>query len=275
MIWALQRLLYLLRTSFEPVSLRELTDSFGWSSRELNEQQDCHELFVILLDRLSSETIGINAMFRHQIATRITWTDVDWRSCGKEFAYTVNLRISEQMEARGSEPRLRSLDQSFRKYLEPVLCDGKTKCYAGENFGLQRAHYSTTFEDFPNVMWVRLQRYEYMLSVEKMCKVHKYFEYPEEFDASHYLHTTSQGSEPWLYSLITVIVHLGNLDRGIYFSFTRPSLDGPYYELKNEHVAQVSKDEALDKNFGSDRLQSGYSDEKTIEKTRLLSSRTA
>ena len=233
------------------MSPRELTDALGLHGPELNEPRDFYDHFRLILFELEMQSVDVESIFGFQTASRIRCTDVDYATHRMETAWDLILDVGCHNRKLGCE--LRSLDQSLGEYLESELLDGDLKYNAGKTFGLQQAYSSTTLESLPDVLCIGARRYKYSWTLGRMCKIHDYWEYPEEFNGSCYLHTPPlPGSEPWLYSLMTVIVHVGNVSGGKYFAVIRPSLDGPYYWMNDEYVTQVPREEAFEKNFGID-----------------------
>jgi ubiquitin carboxyl-terminal hydrolase 7 len=53
--FCLQRIFYNLQTGKEPVRTFELLNAFGWSQREMNQQHDVNEFFLVLSDTLEKQ----------------------------------------------------------------------------------------------------------------------------------------------------------------------------------------------------------------------------
>ena len=245
--WALQRLFYLLQTSEEAVSTQELTLSFGWETKHIFEQQDVQELSRILMERMEERMKGTEAenalakMFVGKMKTYISCINVDYESSRIEDFWDIQLNVSGN----------RNLDDSFKDYIQVETMDGENKYFA-EGFGLQDAKKGVIFESFPQVLHLQLKRFEYDLNRDAMMKVNDRYEFPEIFDASPYLSETADRSEPYIYSLHSVLVHSGDFNAGHYYAFLRPTAESHFYKFDDDRVTRATMKEAMEENFGGD-----------------------
>jgi ubiquitin carboxyl-terminal hydrolase 7 len=251
--WALQRLFYSLQTSDTPVSTQELTRSFGWSTRQLFEQQDVQEMSRKLIEQLERRMKGTSVekvvpdLFTGKMRTYISCINVDYETSRTENFWDIQLDVDNN----------RSLDDSFKDIIKVENMDGELKYYAGEQHKLQDARKGVVFETFPPVLHLHLKRYRYDISRGVMVKLHDYFEFPEEFDAAPYLSAGADKSEPWTYLLFGVIVHDGDIHRGSYYAFLRPAKHGPFYKFSDDQVTRATLKEAIQENFGGKNTNEG------------------
>ncbi|KAL8810807.1 MAG: hypothetical protein Q9223_002107 [Gallowayella weberi] len=245
--WALQRLFYLVQTSEEAVSTQELTASFGWETRHIFEQQDVQELSRILMERMEERMKGTEAenalakMLVGKMKTYISCINVDYESSRIEDFWDIQLNVSGN----------KSLDDSFKDYIQVETMDGENKYFA-EGHGLQDAKKGVIFESFPQVLHLQLKRFEYDINRDAMMKVNDRYEFPEEFDAAPYLSDGADKSESYLYQLHGVLVHSGDLTAGHYYAFLKPTAEGHFYRFDDDKVTRATLKEALEENFGGD-----------------------
>ena len=245
--WALQRLFYQLQTNDQAVSTNELTLSFGWETKHIFEQQDVQELSRILMERMEERMKGTEAenalpkMFVGKMKTYISCINVDYESSRIEDFWDIQLNVSGN----------KSLDDSFKDYIQVETMDGENKYYA-EGFGLQDAKKGVIFEGFPQVLHLQLKRFEYDINRDTMMKVNDRYEFPELFDASPYLSETADRSEPWIYQLHGVLVHSGDFNAGHYYAYIKPYKDGFFYKFDDDRVTRATLKEALEENFGGE-----------------------
>jgi ubiquitin carboxyl-terminal hydrolase 7 len=245
--WALQRLFYQLQTSLSAVSTQELTQSFGWETRHIFEQQDVQELSRILMERMEERMKGTEAenalakMFVGKMKTYISCIHVDYESSRLEDFWDIQLNVSGNKD----------LDASFRDYIQVETMDGENKYFA-EGFGLQDAKKGVIFESFPQVLHLQLKRFEYDVNRDAMMKVNDRYEFPETFDAAPYLSAEADKSEPYIYQLHGVLVHSGDFNAGHYYAFIKPTKDGHFYKFDDDRVTRATKKEALEENFGGE-----------------------
>lgn len=272
MAWALQRLFYSLQTSDTPVSTQELTRSFGWDIRQSFEPQDVQEMSRKLMEKLEQRMKGTpveNAapdLFAGKVKTYISCINVDYESSRTENFWDIQLNVANN----------RSLDAGFKEYIKVDKMEGDLQYYAGEQHKLQDARKGVIFERFPTVLNLHLKRYQYDSSRNAIVKVHNSFEFPEEFDASAYLSAGADKSEPWTYLLVGVIVHEGDIDKGFYYAFLRPTKHGPFYKFCDDRITRVTLKEAIQDNFGAKYTKEGIPAKKAsaymlvyIRKSRL------
>ncbi|KAF1918723.1 hypothetical protein BDU57DRAFT_511450 [Ampelomyces quisqualis] len=248
--YALQRLFYLLQTSSQAVGTTDLTQSFGWDSKQIFEQQDVQELSRVLMDKLDERMKGTQAegaltnMFVGKMKTYISCINVDFESSRIEDFWDIQLNVSGN----------KNLDDSFKDYIQVETMDGENKYFA-EGFGLQDAKKGVIFESFPPVLHLQLKRFEYDFQRDAMMKVNDRYEFPEVWDASPYLSEGADRSESWIYHLHGVLVHSGDLNAGHYYAFLKPAKDGHYYKFDDDRVTRATLREALEENFGGDYQQ--------------------
>ena len=229
------------------MSTQELTQSFGWETRQIFEQQDVQELSRILMERMEERMKGTDAenalakMFVGKMKTYISCINVDYESSRIEDFWDIQLNV------RGNK----NLDESLKDYIQVETLDGENK-YSAEGHGLQDAKKGVIFESFPQVLHLQLKRFEYDLNRDAMMKVNDRYEFPETFDASPYLSDTADKSEPYTYNLHSVLVHSGDLNAGHYYAFLRPSAEGQFYRFDDDRVTRATHKEALEENYGGD-----------------------
>jgi ubiquitin carboxyl-terminal hydrolase 7 len=248
--YALQRLFYLLQTANHAVATTDLTQSFGWDSKQIFEQQDVQELSRVLMDRLDEKMKGTEAegalgrMFVGKMKTYISCINVDYESSRIEEFWDIQLNVSGN----------KNLDDSFKDYVQVETMDGENKYFA-EGHGLQDAKKGVIFESFPQVLHLQLKRFEYDINRDAMMKVNDRYEFPEIWDASPYLSDSADRSEPYIYHLHGVLVHSGDLNAGHYYAFLKPDKEGAFYKFDDDRVTRATKREALEENFGGDYAQ--------------------
>ena len=237
----------MLQSSDQAVSTQELTQSFGWETRHIFEQQDVQELSRILMEKLEERMKGTEAenslarMFVGKMKTYISCINVDYTSARTEEFWDIQLNVSGN----------KSLDDSFKDYIQVETMDGENKYFA-EGYGLQDAKKGVIFESFPQVLHLQLKRFEYDVNRDAMMKVNDRYEFPELFDASPYLSEEADTSEPYIYQLHGVLVHSGDFNAGHYYAFLRPQKDGFFYKFDDDRVTRATLKEAMEENFGGD-----------------------
>lgn len=181
-------------------------------------------------------------LFRGRSRTNLACINVDFESNKKEEFWDISLNIRKN----------KTLDDSFKDYLQSETMEGDNKYDAGPPYGLQDARTRIIFETFPPVLHLQLKRFEFDVDRLQMVKLNDRHEFPEEFDASSYLSEEADRSEPWVYQLQGVLVHSGDVNAGHYYAFLRPGKEGPFYKFDDDRVTRATMKETLEENFGGE-----------------------
>lgn len=250
---ALQKSFYQLEISPYPLDTLELTRSFGWDSAEAFTQHDVQELNRILMDRLENRMKGtavegkLNDIFVGRMKSYVKCVDVDYESSKVEDFWDLQLNVKG----------MKDLKQSFDNYVEMELLNGENQ-YAAQGHGLQDAQKGVIFEKFPSVLHLQLKRFEYDFSYDQMIKVNDKYEFPESIDLRPYLDENAldelSSEDDAIFNLYMVLVHSGDISTGHYYTMIKPTLEDKWYRFDDEKVFQVSKKQALDENYGCERL---------------------
>lgn len=188
---------------------------------------------------LSNLFVGSTQTFLHCI-------NVSYESSSSQVFWDLQLNVRGQ----------NTLDESFRNNLQVERMEGEN-AYFAEGFGLQTTEKGDIYESFPPVLHLQLKRFEFNWEYNVPTKINDRMEFPEQFDASPYLHEKTDRSEPWVYNLHGVLVHSGDLDAGHYYAFLKPNKDGDFYRFDDDRVTRATKKEAIDENFGGEFANKG------------------
>ncbi|TEB20588.1 Peptidase C19 ubiquitin carboxyl-terminal hydrolase, partial [Perkinsus sp. BL_2016] len=224
-----------------------MTKSFGWDTTESFMQHDVQEFSRVLMDDLENKMKGsevegtVERLFRGKMKNVLKCTQVEYESVREESFYDLQLTIKG----------VKDLKESFERYVAAEMLSGDNQ-YRTDDFGLQDAKKFATFEHFPPVLHVHLERYAFDMIAEATVKIHDRFEFPTEIDLGPYLSETSPDrSVPQNYWLHSVLVHAGDGHGGHYFVYIRhPSKPNCWYKFDDTKVTPCTQNEAIDENFG-------------------------
>ena len=99
--FCIQRIFYNLQTGKAPVRTFELLNSFGWSQREMNQQHDVNEFFLVLSDKLKKQMQGTEVsgtyanLFEGVFENVIQCIDVQFESSRKEKFNCIQLSLPD------------------------------------------------------------------------------------------------------------------------------------------------------------------------------------
>jgi ubiquitin carboxyl-terminal hydrolase 7 len=200
------------------------------------------------MERLEEKMKGTDAqdvlpeLFCGKVKTYISCINVEYESSRVEDFWDIQLNVHGN----------KSLEDSFRDYVQVEKMDGENQYFAGEQYKLQDANKGVIFQKFPAVLHLQLKRFEYDIEKDAMMKINDRHEFPDTFDASPYLSEDADQSEPYIYQLHGVLVHSGDLNAGHYYAFLKPTKDGPFYRYDDDRVTRSTMREVLEDNFGGE-----------------------
>eukprot|EP00878_Enallax_costatus_P010709 GHUV01011185.1.p1 GENE.GHUV01011185.1~~GHUV01011185.1.p1 ORF type:complete len:671 (+),score=192.28 GHUV01011185.1:167-2179(+) len=247
---ALQSLFYKLQYSRTPVSTKDLTKSFGWSTMDAFMQHDVQELNRVLCEKLEEKMKGtrvekvINELFEGHTLNFIECVNVEFKSSRKESFMDL------QLDVKGCK----DIYDSFDRYTEVEIMSGENQ-YKAEDHGLQDARKGVLFDSFPPVLQLQLKRFEYDFQRDTMVKINdRYMFYDEldlDVDNGKYLSPQADRTVRNKYKLHSVLVHSGGVHGGHYYAYIRP--DGKtWLKFDDTAVTMESEEKALNEQFGGE-----------------------
>ena len=142
--------------------------SFGWTSREVYQQQDVQELTRVLFDALEESFKGteveniIDQLYAGELIDYLRCIDVDYQSERVDKFLDFALAILPF----GSTEALGSLSECIETYLKPEILDGDNKYYAESEGKKVDAIKGLKFGKLPQILSVQLKRFVYDFSAD-------------------------------------------------------------------------------------------------------------
>ena len=244
LVRALQQVFYHLQFQKKAVSTKELTAAFGWTHEDSFRQHDVHELVRVLCSSLEERWKGtrvagtLDGLLRGTMSHSIVCQDIQYESTTEESFWDLQLNV------RGCS----TLGSAFEGYFASEVLDGDNR-YSAPGEGLQTAVRKSVIKSAPPVLMLHLKRFDFDLRLQKQTKVNDRQEYPMEIDISPY--TEQEGKEA-VYTLMSVLVHSGDVNAGHYYAFVYSSALGAWYRFDDERVVRVSERDVMTENFGGD-----------------------
>ncbi len=257
-VYSLQRLFYDLMQEKSPASTNKLVSSFGWSREEIFIQHDVQEFNLMLNDLMENKMKGTKSegtfkyLFEGTSENYIECIEVPYRSIKGEKFYDLQLTVKN----------CKNIYESLDKFIEVETLEGDNM-YESEGHGKQRAHKGVRFLDFPKVLMFQLKRFEYNPVKDSMEKINEMFEFPDQLILDNYVtnkDSNSKGTDErrqenkpivnYHYSLYSVVVHKGTIDRGHYYAFMKPENGDQWFQFNDEIVRKSDLYEVFDNNYG-------------------------
>ena len=193
----LQKLFFLLQTTTDAASTKELTTSFGWSGRETDTQHDIQEFSRVLTDSLSErikKTTSnphdniVRKLFRGELVNYVRCTDIDYQSRRTEEIYDLSLVVKGMGSLRGA----------FDEYVKEDTLDGDNKYEVEFPDGRKEKHPARrgcVFKKLPPILMCHLKRFDFDMEKLKQVKVNERFTFETEIDLTNYVEAKS-GTTP-------------------------------------------------------------------------------
>lgn len=132
-----------------------------------------------------------------------------------------------------------TLYECIDEYIKPEVLDGDNKWYNEKTNTYENINKSISFWSFPEVLVICLKRLNYDGS-----KNNSLVNYPLELDLRKYV--VGYKKTTFVYDLVGICVHVGNIDIGHYTSFVKK--DNHWFFCNDEKIRHVEKLEYLTTN---------------------------
>ncbi|KAA1069426.1 Ubiquitin carboxyl-terminal hydrolase 7 [Puccinia graminis f. sp. tritici] len=242
----LQRIFYELQTSDTAVGIAQLTKYLVWKSLDVSQSHDLLEFTRVLQHKLQNRTknTSVDGFFQYLFVGKckryIKCINVDHESSQEENFSDVQLDIKD-FQGRP----FKTLQESLKAYVAPQKIDGDKKHYAGDDHGLQDANQGTVFIEFPPVLHLHLNRFEYNFQEDKQIQIDDRLEFPSKLDLAPYLDESADKTANWNYRLQGVLVHSGEAQEMKYFAFIQPHPQSKWFKFDDDRVIPVTAGEVL------------------------------
>ncbi|VDL17602.1 unnamed protein product [Hymenolepis diminuta] len=221
----------LLKGDGAPISAKSLTESFGWTSDEMQIHQDIQELNRLLFEELEDnlkDTVEkdlINDLYKGCLKTTIQCL-----SCGK-----ISERNDEFQDVNLSVSDCNSIEVALGNHTQ-------VETLAGDN---QYFCEKSKFTGLPPILTLSLSRFYFNPKSMEAGKLDKMCSFPLHLDMTAYLET--EQAEPVNYDLFSIVIHVGT-----------SACDGHYHAYIKEpygYVPTDTKDQTTEKDSFAEQAQ--------------------
>ena len=250
-IYSLQKLFYDMIVSSGkvqlPVQTTHLITSFGWNREQILIQRDIQEFFIVLSEIIENEMKNLKEkntfkfLFEGKITSLIKCLNVNFESSKEETFTDIQLPVKN----------CKDIYESFDKYTEEEILKGSEQ-YQTDKYGKQDAKKELIFSSLPKVLVLQLNRFKYNTQTNEMEKINDRFEFYNELNLGKY--TNHYGNIYSEYECFGVVVHIGRINGGHYYSYIKNFSDSLWYKFNDESVTIVEEYEVFDNNFGGESI---------------------
>uniref|UniRef100_A0A8C4S247 Ubiquitin specific peptidase 40 n=1 Tax=Erpetoichthys calabaricus TaxID=27687 RepID=A0A8C4S247_ERPCA len=215
----LQRLFaQLLLVDQQAASTIDLTDSFGWTSKEESNQHDVQELNRILFSALECSLIStlghdlINKLYHGIVVNQISC-----KECGN-----LSERQEDFLDLTVAVKGVHSLEEAlYSMFVEEELFDGNNRYRCSGCNNLVRATKSAKLRHLPPFLTVSLLRFNFDFAKCERYKETGKYTFPLKINLKPFSEQADQAIADYDYELFSVIIHKGGCYGGHYHVYIR------------------------------------------------------
>ncbi len=245
----LQKLFANLRLSeSKSVETKDLTESFGWTSREVFVQHDVQELLRVLFDSLSSEKLPINDLYEGTMRDYVICTECK-RVGGRKDNY-----LDLQLVIQGAK----HLDDALDNFQFEEMLEGSNQYFCEKCNKKVDAKKGLKILSTPDILTLHLKRFDIDYNTMNRVKLNNEVIFPLTLDMNKHLKSTNSfessdmdvadiDSKYNIYNLYAVLMHSGSVGGGHYYAYIR--IKDKWYEFNDSTVSVISENE-VEKAFG-------------------------
>ena len=258
---SLQILFYDLTFGNQLVSSNKLINSFGWSKNDIFIQHDIQEFNMMLSDIMEKKFKGtkanetFNYLFEGKTENIIKCIDYDFQSVKEEKFNDIQLNV------KGCN----NIYESLNEFTKEEILDNEDK-YEVEGHGKEKAIKKMKFIHLPPVLMFQLKRFEYNNEINFIEKLNDYYKFEDELNMNNYIEKKNS-NEDYKYTLISVVVHKGNVFGGHYYAYINQDIEHKkenWFCFNDENVRKADLFEVFDLNFGGDFSIPKYNEDLNI-----------
>ena len=114
---------------------------------------------------------------------------------------------------------------------------------------------SQNFKSLPRILLLVLKRFEFNYDTMIKEKIDDFYEFPFELDMTKYIAESNKKKNNInnIYTLKSVVIHMGNCENGHYYSFIKIK-NGKWYEFNDTHVKQFDINLLNEEAFGGEEV---------------------
>jgi len=164
------------------VETKSVTESFGWSSNEVFQQQDVQELTHVLLDALD-KTFSANGLenpitplYRGLLHDYLRCTECNYSSMRSAVFINIPLVIRS----------VSSLEEALELYMTPELLDKSNQWFCEKCGKIVNALKGLLLKELPPILTFQLERFDYNYSTMARIKLNHRVTFPFYLDMSKY-----------------------------------------------------------------------------------------
>ena len=239
-VLALQRLFGGMQDSSKTCSTRLLTKALASDKlpgeHDLIMYRESENFARILFDHLRVDGVDVMELF-----------SVRWRTNSECLGVQCQVPDTDESDSLVFDVKMSSsLEDLFIQFVNKSFRMNDDQ-YDTEQFGRQDVSFTREFVHFPPILFIHLNRFETNPRTGRREKVADYLSFRCDLDLTKYISGTT---EPYMYELFGVLVHMGSITSGQYVVFIKTSANDQWYKFNDSSVTLATLDDATLQNFG-------------------------
>jgi ubiquitin C-terminal hydrolase len=230
------------------VETKELTESFGWTSREVFVQHDVQELLRVLFDSLSSSNLPINDLYEGTMRDYVICTQCKRVGGRKDNFLDLQLVIQNA----------KHLDEALDNFQFEEILDGSNQYFCEQCNKKVDAKKGLKILSVPDVLTLHLKRFDIDYNTMSRIKLNNEVIFPLTLDMNKHLRSNNSfetsemnvsdiDSKHNIYNLYAALMHSGTVGGGHYYAYIR--IKDKWYEFNDSTVTQIPEGD-VEKAFG-------------------------
>ena len=244
-VYELQKIFFNLHSTQNKkfIRINNFFPKFNWEKSFWNVPQDAAEIYSIIYECVSEDIKEIKENCEGILERIIKVESKKYESKKDEQFFFLSLEIEEN-------ENLIDCIETFLK--EEHLTDDNKYLYENPN-SLDKtfvdAKKSYEIKKLPNILFIQLKRFKYDKKENKFIKLNNYIKYDYKMNLNQFL-KSKEKKQNENYVLYSVIIHIGTLDNGHYFTFCNDLKSNLWIKLNDSHINISNNHEVFNDNFG-------------------------
>ena len=242
----------------------------NYDDEELNvhQQMDIDEFFGNILDKIENRLKGTNNENLVKYFFQGSQNDIlTFQEGCTHHRTNTNIFYSIQLQIQNKKNIYESLDFLTKG----ELMNENNKIFCPKCNKKISAVKSQNFKTLPRMLIFVLKRFEFNYDTMKKVKINDYYEFPFELDMTKYISETKKDVDLNMYTLKSVVVHMGNCEGGHYYAFIK-SEGEQWYEFNDTQVTPSNIESLKKEAFGGEETinNNGYKIKAEKDKSAYL-----
>ena len=228
----------------------ELTKNYDNEILNVHQQMDVDEFYINILDKIENrlkKTKNEN-LVKYFFQGRLNDVLNFQKGCTHHRTNTNNF-YSIQLQVQNKKNLYESLDA----LTEGELMDGDNCIFCPHCDKKVPVMKSQNFQKLPRILIFVLKRFEFNYDTMIKVKINDFYEFPYELDMTKYVIQNNKDKKNNIYTLKSIVVHMGTCENGHYYSFIKNENE-KWYEFNDTQIRPFDSSFLNEETFGGEEV---------------------